>query len=158
MPIAINVGMLRRWRDKNNLGQQIHKLVTNTTILDREFKIPVNPSLITEKMWLKQWKLTTNFQNFMIRNPRAPHLKKKNPNIHLKKDRIFPYFAQFSWKPNRIQKMDEDHNNLWSFHWVMLRKINLELVHFVSVQRSWCPVDFDNPPSNHPQKKISKQN
>lgn len=46
----------------------------------------------------------------------------------------------------RVQRSRLEKNNLWSFHGVMLRKINLKLVRFVSVESSWSSMHFYDPP------------
>lgn len=44
--------------------------------------------------------------------------------------------------------------NLWGFHWVMLRKVNLKLISFICIKSSLSSIDFNNPPLNpkFPQK------
>ncbi len=46
----------------------------------------------------------------------------------------------------RVQRSRRQKYNLWSFHGVMLRKINLKLVRLVGVQSSGSSIDFDDPP------------
>jgi len=45
--------------------------------------------------------------------------------------------VQWSW-------MKEYH--LGSFHWVVLREINLELIHFISIEGSRSSIYFNHPP------------
>ena len=63
--------------------------------------------------------------------------KKKNKERNANFDNVFGY--------------------LWSFHGVMLRKINLKLVRFVSVESSWSSMHFYDPPFYQNQLPINRR-